>query len=63
MRGKRFAGTALTLAMALSLLTVSASAVTFSDITRHWAKSDIETLATDGVVNGVGDNKFAPTGR
>ncbi|WP_186565613.1 S-layer homology domain-containing protein [Lawsonibacter celer] len=60
MRGKRFAALALTLAMALSLLTVSASAVTFSDITRHWAKSDIETLATDGVVNGVGDNKFAP---
>lgn len=61
MRGKRFAALALTLAMLLSLLTLPASAATFSDTDGHWAQADIEALVSAGVVNGVGgDNKFAP---
>ncbi len=34
--------------------------MTFSDITNHWAKKDIERMAKEGLVLGVGDGKFAP---
>ena len=63
MKGKRFAALALTLVMILSLLIVPASAVTFSDITTHWAKSDIETLATQGVIKGYTDGTFKPNNK
>ncbi len=33
---------------------------TFSDISEHWAKSQIEEMATAGIIDGVGDGKFDP---
>lgn len=60
MKGKRFAAWLLTAVMTISLLTVSAGAVTFSDMTNHWAKTDVEYLATQGVVNGTSDTTFTP---
>lgn len=60
MRGKRFVAWVLTAVLTVSLLTVSAAAVTFSDMTNHWAKADVEYLATQGVVKGTSDTTFAP---
>ena len=60
MKGKRFAAWLLTAVLTISLLTVSAGAVTFSDMTNHWAKTDVEYLATQGVVNGTSDTTFTP---
>lgn len=36
---------------------------TFTDIQSHWAKSDIELLATKLVVNGMTQNEFNPNGQ
>jgi len=33
---------------------------TFSDISEHWAKEDIEVMAARHVTGGTGDNKFSP---
>lgn len=42
-------------------MSTSAFAATFTDVpTSHWAYSSIENMATKGVVNGVGQGKFAP---
>ena len=60
MNGKRFLAGLLTAVMTISLLTVSAGAVTFSDMTNHWAKTDVEYLATLGVVNGTSATTFTP---
>lgn len=60
MKGKRFVAWVLTAALAVSLLTVSAAAVTFSDMTNHWAREDVEYLANQGVVQGTSDTTFAP---
>lgn len=60
MKGKRFAAWVLMAVLTISLLTVSAGAVTFSDMTNHWAKTDVEYLATQGVVNGTSDTTFTP---
>ena len=35
-------------------------AVSFSDISNHWAEDYIKELAADGVINGIGNNLFAP---
>ncbi|QGQ99291.1 hypothetical protein EHS13_32725 [Paenibacillus psychroresistens] len=43
-----------------SIYTVLSSTKTFDDVTNHWAKSDIELLASKLVVNGVTDSSFAP---
>jgi len=32
----------------------------FDDMTNHWAKKDVELLANGGIINGIGDNLFAP---
>lgn len=32
----------------------------FTDITNHWAKSDIEFVASRGLLMGTGNNKFSP---
>lgn len=53
MKGKRWIALAMALVMTLSLLTVSAGAVSFTDMVGHWAKEDVEALATAGVVNGT----------
>ena len=46
--------------MTLSLLVVPAAAVSFTDMTNHWAKDDVEYLATQGVVKGTSATTFAP---
>ncbi|MGI9861283.1 S-layer homology domain-containing protein [Moorella naiadis] len=44
-----------------ALLETPAPAVkTFADIAGHWAQKEIEFMAAQGFVAGVGDNKFAP---
>lgn len=63
MKLRRFGALALTLALALSLLTVPASAVTFTDLPEgHWAKEDAEYLAGRSIFNGVGNGTFVPDG-
>jgi len=43
-----------------SIYTVLSSSKTFTDVNKHWAKADIELLASKLVVNGVTSTKFAP---
>jgi hypothetical protein len=43
-----------------SIYTVLSSTQTFSDVTKHWAKADIELLASKLIVKGVTDTSFAP---
>ena len=38
-----------------------ASKVTFTDIQKHWAKTPIEALASQGIIKGKTDTLFAPT--
>ena len=45
---------------AMLILSQTVSAVNFTDITNHWAKDSIITLAEKGVVNGVTDTQFMP---
>lgn len=50
--GNRSAGTTIT---------VKPVAVTFKDLGNvQWAKENIETMASLGIINGVGDNKYEP---
>ena len=60
MKGRRILSLALAALMAVSLLTVSASAAGFSDMVGHWARDDVEYLAAQGVVNGTSATTFAP---
>lgn len=32
----------------------------FTDVTNHWAKTDIEDMANKGIINGVGDKRYEP---
>ena len=54
MKGKRVLSLALAALMTLSLLVVPAAAVSFTDMTNHWAKDDVEYFATQG---GQGDQR------
>ncbi|WP_171654733.1 S-layer homology domain-containing protein [Paenibacillus foliorum] len=38
------------------------STITFSDMKTHWAKSDVELLASKKIVTGVDNHNFAPDG-
>lgn len=60
MKGKKLAALGLSLAMTLSLLAVPAGAVTFTDISSHWAKSYIEDMAAEGMVKGYEDDTYRP---
>ena len=60
MKFRRLTATALALVMVLALWAAPASAVSFSDLTGHWAKADIEYLATQGIIKGYSDNTFKP---
>ena len=60
MKGKRVLSLALAALMTLSLLVVPAAAVSFTDMTNHWAKDDVEYLATQGVFKGTSATTFAP---
>lgn len=42
-------------------MTVAQKDVNFPDITTHWAKVDIETLAAQFIINGKEDGTFAPS--
>ncbi|TXK80372.1 S-layer homology domain-containing protein [Paenibacillus sp. N3.4] len=43
-----------------SIYTVLSSTKTFNDVSQHWAKADIELLASKLVVKGATDSSFAP---
>lgn len=43
-----------------SIYTVLSSTKTFNDVSKHWAKADIELLASKLVVKGATDTSFAP---
>ena len=60
MKGTRLIARGLAVVLTLSLLTISAWAVSFSDMTNHWAKTDVEYLATLGVVKGTSATTFSP---
>lgn len=38
------------------------TSITFDDIQDHWAKEDIEFVASRGLLNGTGSNRFSPDG-
>jgi hypothetical protein len=60
MKAKRFAALALSLILLITALTVPAAAISFTDMTGHWAKEDVEYLATQGVVKGTSATTFSP---
>ena len=60
MKGMRWLARGLALLLVLPMLTVSAWAVSFSDMTNHWAREDVEYLANYGIVNGTSDTTFSP---
>lgn len=43
------------------ILTIATAERTFADIADHWAKSDIERMASKGIVNGQAPDRFAPS--
>ncbi|OMF34548.1 hypothetical protein BK133_12165 [Paenibacillus sp. FSL H8-0548] len=43
-----------------SIYTVASGSKTFSDLSGHWAKSEIELLASKRIINGVSLNSFSP---
>ena len=49
----------LTLVLAI-LFSMTANAVTFTDIGSHWAKSYIERVEKNGLVTGYEDGTFKP---
>ncbi|HAS91336.1 MAG TPA: hypothetical protein DCS12_03525, partial [Clostridiales bacterium] len=42
------------------LLTMTANAAVFSDISNHWARSYIERVEKNGLVSGYEDGTFKP---
>ena len=50
-------------AVLVGVLTPTASAATFSDVSNHWAASYIETCADLGIVDGIGGGRFNPEGK
>lgn len=43
-----------------SIYAVASGSRTFADLSGHWAKADIEALASKRIVNGVAPSRFAP---
>ncbi len=39
---------------------IEVKAVEFSDVANHWAKDTVNTLATYGYIDGIGNNAYAP---
>lgn len=61
----KFTKGAISVALALNLISPAALAasVAFDDVpVTHWAHNAITDMAERGIVKGVGDNKFAPSG-
>lgn len=46
--------------MVVGLLIPSAQASSYSDISKHWAKNDIEFVSGQGIIAGYSDNTFRP---
>lgn len=46
-----------------SIYAVVTSNKSFTDVAQHWAKSDIELLASKWIVDGMSDEQFQPEGR
>ena len=60
---KRFLAAVLALAMLLMMVpSAFAASDGFDDVPGHWAEDAINRWSGYGVVNGVGDNQFAPNG-
>ncbi|MEG2958256.1 MAG: S-layer homology domain-containing protein [Oscillospiraceae bacterium] len=60
MKTKKFLAGILAAVMVLSLAVVPASAATYPDIQKHWAKPYIETMTTAGLFQGYTDGTFRP---
>lgn len=61
MKNKRFYNKIASLVLLFALiLTTVASAATFTDISKHWAKEYIEKVAKNGLVEGFTDKTFRP---
>lgn len=63
MKKRRLATGALSIALALTMVSTSAFAasVEFTDVpSSHWASSSISEMAEKGVVSGTGNNKYSP---
>lgn len=60
---KRLLSVAAALALTLSLVVAPASAVSFSDLTGHWSRQDVEDLANRGIINGYSDGTFKPNAK
>lgn len=63
MKKRRLATGALSIALALTMVSTSAFAasVEFTDVpSSHWAHTSISEMADKGIMSGVGNNKFAP---
>lgn len=52
----------LTMALAVSVTAVTASAAHFSDTDCHWAEEIIDDLSQRGIVNGISQTEFNPDG-
>lgn len=48
--------------LAMTFVSNTVFAASFTDIENHWAKDSITTLADKGIVNGVTDTEFMPDG-
>ncbi len=61
---KKILSLCLTALLLLSVFTISASAMEFTDLSAdHWAYDSIQTLVADGTINGIGDGTFLPDGK
>lgn len=64
MKTRRLAAGALSIALAVTMLstTAFAASVRFTDVpSSHWASSSISKMADKGIMSGIGNNKFAPS--
>ena len=64
MKQKRLMSGALSIALALTMVSTSAFAVSvkFTDVpSSHWASSSISEMADKGIMSGIGNNLFAPS--
>lgn len=64
MKQKRLMSGALSIALALTMVSTSAFAVSveFTDVpSSHWASSSITEMADKGIMSGIGNNLFAPS--
>ena len=64
MKTRRLAAGALSIALAVTMLstTAFAASVKFTDVpSNHWASSSISKMADKGIMSGIGNNLFAPS--